>query len=251
MSDSSKGFTYIHYGSGAFDTKRFNPIKDRLGFVKPFGGLWASPIDSRNSWKDWCIANEFNLDALSTYFTFKLKPGTRVAMIKSRKDLEDLWIGGYVTIDGKYSRPNYLIKFEKLLKDGFDAVEVKLNDSLYWDLYGWDCDSILILNPDCMDIISEQDNKEEEIVMKTSNKTSTILKGVAVVGLVAAGCAIGYSLHRAKINHLLNVAYKATLAGGLVPVILNATDGRTMHALLSSEETALHEPIDDWDTYKF
>ena len=251
MSDSSKGFTYIHYGSGSFDIKQFAPIKDRFGFTKPFGGLWASPIHSQNSWSNWCVDNEFNLDALSTYFTFKLKPETNLISINSTKDLRDLWMRGYVTIDGTCSHSLYLIKFEKLLEDGFDAIEVQLNDSLYLDLYGWDCDSILILNPDCMDIISEQDNKEEEIVMKPSNKTSTILKGVAVVGLVAAGCAIGYSLHRAKINHLLNVAYKATLAGGLVPVIFHATDGRTMHALLSSEETAFHEPVEDWDTYKF
>lgn len=226
MSENTENTTcYIHCGHGSFDLNKFEPIRDRLNFVKPYGGLWASPAYSKNSWSAWCIDNDFNTERLSTYFTFKLKPGTRVVMIKSTKDLENLWRLGYVTIDNKYSGHWYYIKFEKLLEDGFDAVEVQMNDSLYWDLYGWDCDSILILNPDCIDIISEKDNKEKEIVMKTSNKTSTILKGVAVVGLVAAGCVIGYSLHRAKIDRFLNKAYKATLVGGLVPVIFHATDG--------------------------
>ena len=31
------------------------------------------------------------------------------------------------------------------LKKEYDAIEIVI-DKLYWDLYGWDCDSILILN---------------------------------------------------------------------------------------------------------
>ena len=42
------------------------------------------------------------------------------------------------------------IDFEKLAEQGWDAVEVKISNDmrLYWALYGWDCDSILIMNPD-------------------------------------------------------------------------------------------------------
>ena len=40
-----KEVTYIHYGSPAFDTERFTPATQDGCWVKPKGGLWASPVD--------------------------------------------------------------------------------------------------------------------------------------------------------------------------------------------------------------
>lgn len=43
---------------------------------------------------------------------------------------------------------NYL-DFEKLLSQSIDGIEVNISSdrNLYMTLYGWDCDSILIMNP--------------------------------------------------------------------------------------------------------
>ena len=45
--------------------------------------------------------------------------------------------------------------FEKMLADGWDAIEFRLSEDseLYWALYGWDCDSILVMNPDVVEEI--------------------------------------------------------------------------------------------------
>ena len=42
-----------------------------------------------------------------------------------------------------------LLDFEKLAET-YDAVEVSISSDfdLYYKLYGWDCDSIVIMNPD-------------------------------------------------------------------------------------------------------
>ena len=42
------------------------------------------------------------------------------------------------------------LDFEELLKNYYDAIEVDISKcwALYNELYGWDCDSILIMNPD-------------------------------------------------------------------------------------------------------
>ena len=48
------------------------------------------------------------------------------------------------------------IDFEKAVASGIDAIELHISDDtgsnisqqLYYLLYGWDCDSILIMNPD-------------------------------------------------------------------------------------------------------
>lgn len=41
------------------------------------------------------------------------------------------------------------IRFRKISQK-YDAVEINISSDgkLYWDLCGWDCDSILVMNPD-------------------------------------------------------------------------------------------------------
>lgn len=50
------------------------------------------------------------------------------------------------------------LDFEEIKKE-YDAIEVLISedDQLYWDLYGWDCDSLLILNKDIIKELSENE----------------------------------------------------------------------------------------------
>ena len=50
----------------------------------------------------------------------------------------------------------------ELLTYEYDAIELHLSEDnsrgdfmecLYWVLYGWDCDSILIMNPDVVEVL--------------------------------------------------------------------------------------------------
>ena len=60
-------------------------------------------------------------------------------------------------VDAKYGLRDWEFypDFEQMVTDGWDAIELHLsdtdiswgNDSLHFRLYGWDCDSILIMNP--------------------------------------------------------------------------------------------------------
>ena len=51
------------------------------------------------------------------------------------------------------------LDFEKLSKE-YDAIEVFISkdEQLYWDLYGWDCDSILIMNSDIIEEVRSSEN---------------------------------------------------------------------------------------------
>ena len=50
----------------------------------------------------------------------------------------------------EFYMPTWIVlDFEKL-SHKYDAIEVNISsdDELYYKLYGWDCDSILVMNPD-------------------------------------------------------------------------------------------------------
>lgn len=135
--------TYIHYGQKNFDRNLFAPIENKPYFTKPSGGLWASRTDAKYGWKDWCINNDFAECRKDNSFTFTLKDGAKVLEVNSVKDLEKV---PKIKNDGEIYT---MIDFEKL-SESYDAIEVNISSdhNLYFTLYGWDCDSILIMNPD-------------------------------------------------------------------------------------------------------
>lgn len=139
---------YIHYGHTKFDINLFCPIKNRTMFSKPFGGFWASKVNALYGWKDWCENENFMECSDSCSITFALSDNAKILTINNIKDLKELPKAKQpVEVTGSLFE-NY-IDFEKLLEIGYDAVEVNISsdDRLYMALYGWDCDSILIMNP--------------------------------------------------------------------------------------------------------
>lgn len=139
---------YIHYGHKEFDRNLFSVISNtHVCSSKPHGGLWASAVDATWGWKDWCKREEFELYRLKTSFSFHLAPTANVLVIDNvdclkglpRLELNEFSHDLWVSLD-----------FEKIRDSGVDAIELVLSSDqrLYWELYGWDCDSILIMNPD-------------------------------------------------------------------------------------------------------
>lgn len=148
MNTNNTDIVYIHYGDNQFRTPE--PIRNKPKFTKPYGGVWASRTEGDNTWRCWCETEEFRLEALGTWFLFKLKPGARVLELSSKDQLATLPQQG-VGI-GIFDDSIYWLDFEKLAEE-YDAVEVTNIDELYWPLYGWDCNSILIMNPDIVEVL--------------------------------------------------------------------------------------------------
>ena len=143
--------TYIHYGDKLFDNKKFIEIKND-NWVKPYGGLWASDINAKFGWKDWCKQENFRECNINNSFTFKIKDNAKILVIDSKEKLLEL-----PKEDTRYEYSWVNLDFEKIKKE-YDAIEVLISSDhrLYWDLYGWDCDSILIMNPECIEVISNE-----------------------------------------------------------------------------------------------
>ena len=56
-----KNLVVVHYGKNRFIKSKFIKIKNSPYWVKPDGGLWTSPVDSKWSWKEWCDSEPVNL----------------------------------------------------------------------------------------------------------------------------------------------------------------------------------------------
>ena len=143
---------YIHYGHTSFDKEKFIPIKNRQLFVKPIGGLWASDVKAKFGWKDWCEAEHFRDCKKENSFTFVLSKDAKVLEINSVQQLtclpqrEEPYGFAYTQW--------VLLDFE-LLSKIYDAIELNISKDhdLYWKLYGWDCDCILIMNPEIVQVL--------------------------------------------------------------------------------------------------
>lgn len=147
---------YIHYGSIHFDPTKGFPIENRKCWNKPKGGLWASRIDASFGWKDWCREECFRECFDSNSFKFTIKDGYSVCTISTMQQLIRL-LRQNVKPDPYISE--YPVDFVKCLDMSIDAIELcwygkEYKDissgDLYRALYGWDCDSIVVLNPDAV-----------------------------------------------------------------------------------------------------
>lgn len=143
--------TYIHYGHKSFDKEKFIEIRND-NWVKPIGGFWASDINAEFGWKDWCKQENFRECNIDNSFTFELKENAKILVIDNAQKLSEL-----PKADMPYRTSWINLDFKKI-KEEYDAIEVLISSDhkLYWDLYGWDCDSILIMNPECMKVIENE-----------------------------------------------------------------------------------------------
>lgn len=133
---------YIHYGSDKFDIKKFKPIENIRFFNKPRGGLWGCESTSKFSWKDFA-KSEMDTD-ISTYFKFRIKSNAKVLKLHTQDDFNKFH-SIYRSSGDTPLKMLVAYDFERVAKD-YDVIDFKVKE-LYYQLYGWDLDSILVLNP--------------------------------------------------------------------------------------------------------
>lgn len=147
---------YEHYFRGEeiteFSRELISPITNLdICSNKPMGGFWASRCDAEYGWRDWCITTGHKSWADDKPFIFSLTNDARILQIKSNDDMEklrpyELGSSCGLTVNIATARG---YDFERMTKD-YDAIEVD-GYRLYWQMYGWDCESILIFNPDVIE----------------------------------------------------------------------------------------------------
>lgn len=116
--------------------------------MKPAPGtcLWGSPLHTLFGWRKWADEHYPERTDFSKYFCFDFQPWARVMLINSPQDYENCPKIGIVKC----------IDFEAIYRSGFSAIWLTSlglisstdNFDMYMGFYGWDCDSVAVLNPD-------------------------------------------------------------------------------------------------------
>lgn len=133
--------------------------------IKPYGGIWASPVDSKYGWDRWCKEEDFrDIDKLvKVEMEIEILEDKNLIIIDSKKDLNKLiWTPLPIVKDLAEKLglvPPFgmeIIDFVAMKDKGIDAIW--LTEKGQWDtrlcyprnLYGWDCECILILSERCI-----------------------------------------------------------------------------------------------------
>ena len=149
---------YIHYGSTKFDHKLLeNQVRvfKNGGYItgvnKPHG-LWASPINSQCSWKDWCLCEDFKTETLDESFEFNISEKANILHVHKVEDAVPYIIETPSDIDDDIYRN---LDFPKLYAE-FDGMELHIRDDWHFyrdSIFGtWDVDSLVVWNPAVIDI---------------------------------------------------------------------------------------------------
>lgn len=178
--DNILGKIYISWGTeSAYDPRKFkskenvsygDDEKSHFAMVnKPWWGLWASPVDSKRSWIDF-IGSWFKKKKVldQKHFCFKLKPDTKVYVIKNFED-----IARYATLDIYSDVIGKSIDFNQIYEDGYDAIFVteealiKYGQNFPFNganlLYSYDVESLCVLRKEC--IVPYTEDEIEEFVI--------------------------------------------------------------------------------------
>lgn len=157
----------IVLGIDKIDPDKFRTIKNIPTRNKPKGGLWTSPEDSEWGWKDFVINEKFQESKyLGKVTLITLKSDAKIYKIQNKEDylkcpLRDREMDISFELDAIYSKLQY-IDFEKLSEE-YDALWVTkevlnvlgtfgvLDDFSLGPLYGWDVETVLLFNLNCIE----------------------------------------------------------------------------------------------------
>ena len=175
---------FIHHGGDHFDKEIFTAVVNEttssgeLAFDKPSGGFWST-IDIPgyyNEWEVYCrqecegcdeesttsmVDSALQTGYLKCNFKFKVKPGSKIYIVKCPEDVWRLpgrfrFDRDVITLEEQEFMnkvvanfyKQYYIDFEKMISDGYDGILVYYSLKLRHVLYSWDVTSLLVFNPD-------------------------------------------------------------------------------------------------------
>lgn len=156
----TKDTVFIHYGD-VFDIEKFNEIKNAtIPWIKPNGGYWASPVESKKGWKDWCLKENFLCFGdwykdIDKHQKFTIAEDAKILYLRNEEEIA-------ILRETYQSKDTHLLclgiypDFEKIVADGYQAIYYEDNMETHHPLLCWDCDSLLVMDPTIINVIKEE-----------------------------------------------------------------------------------------------
>lgn len=158
---------YVHYGCKAheFHLEKCGKVQNHPVCNKATGGLWASPAGYLGSahqqkkkifgWEEFCRREEYQpRGGLVSKFYFYVDTDANVVRIDKEEDCK--WLPKRKIFGAAEQQMWEYIDFEECVRQGIEAVEYcysaahasrEQGEKMDRLMFGWDCDSILIMNP--------------------------------------------------------------------------------------------------------
>lgn len=169
---------FLTIGKREFKKELLDKKNLEIMFKKPRGCFWGSLYEPERKYKsDWCrwVCDNMSSGYYTYGITYSLKEDSKVYIINEKKDLEELLIKYNAKNDSESSFIRHILEMDRSsdlftdivdwikVAEDYDAVYLteKGADKLYFDLYGWDCGSIAIFNPDIVEDIEYVEWEDE------------------------------------------------------------------------------------------
>ena len=157
---------YVHYGFSVFIPELFVPVRNCPWKPKPDDGtgLWACREGEAFGWNEWCRDTGLALYADDDCFRFTLAPGAKVLELNDPAQLVELPKAKPMPEIERFLLSNtgwVMLDYEKLLADGYDAIELTDWYSLRHQLALWDCNCLFVMNPEIIVPLESGNNNSE------------------------------------------------------------------------------------------
>jgi hypothetical protein len=155
---------YVHYGFSVFLPELFVPVRNGQWKPKPDDGtgLWACREGDAHGWREWCRRSGLAVYADDDCFRFTLAPGAKVLELYDPAQLEELPKAKPLPeLERLFNLTSdwVMLDYEKLLSDGYDAIELTDWYALRHRLALWDCNCLFVMNPKVIvEVKSGKDN---------------------------------------------------------------------------------------------
>ena len=158
---------FLHAGARDFSRDTFLPVVQTIReYNKPYGGLWGSPMSSRHSWLKYMATSSEMWHRRNMYdqsIGFKFRVTGNVLVIDSLEDSDRLARQYPEEGDEVFAARDIGIDWLRFATDakhdavyltarGYAAHRCATNGNGLFTR--WDCESIVVLNPDAVRVVS-------------------------------------------------------------------------------------------------
>lgn len=152
--DLSRRYRFVHYSAEPLTQLLPLPlVETQAGYMKP-KAFWFSVDGNGDGWKDWCLGEEFNLDALVHETEIGVASHANLLCLQSAEELDAFTIK-YGSLNSRFGMTE--IDWTKVMTyyDGLIIAPYcylrRLSQHTHW-YYGWDCASGAVWNIDAITI---------------------------------------------------------------------------------------------------